>query len=468
MHDPKPIPSGPPPTPTQSIPFRFPSVTSDRAIAFMRLVGDLQVHVLIRLNGAVEPTRLARALRLLLDVEPVLGCRFVPGWHRPHWERLPDLDRLPLCELQETSPPAHDAAITEYLASPPDPDHMPMLRLRIFRQETGDTLVLKVNHLATDGGGSKECAYRLAALYNRLDSKPDLRPTPNLTGRRSLRQVAEQLKAPALARLLATTPRQQWRHRSPARFWHAPYSPTASWGESAPDRTYVLRRLDGDAFRRAKRWGQARGATVNDLLNAAYLRALLDWIAPPPDHPLRLRTTVDLRRYLPTGRTEAVCNCSSFAYPYLGPVGTRNADFTSLVDRMSAEMRRQKQTAIGLHEWAVLGPGFQLLSDAPTRRFLQRNLTLAKAPEAFQPALTNIGRIHPERLHFGPVAPLDAHATASVLYPPGLALSVTGFGDSLTLSSGFCASALPRSEVERLIEHTVDLLASVPMPVTAA
>lgn len=462
MTEPHVIPTFPPPRPTVPIPARQRCVASDRAISLLRESCDAQVHVVVRLAGHVEERRLARALCLLLYTEPVLGSRIVPG-RRPFWERLPDLDRLPFCDLVEPAAPgaAGEAEETRYLASSPDSERLPMLRLRVFRRPEGDTLALKVNHLATDGGGSKECAYRLCALYNNLADAPDLDPTPNLSGRRSLRQVADQLGLWERLDLLRRFVAEQRRRRRPARFWRVPYREGCVRGAAATGRTYLRRRIDGEAFRRAKAYGADHEATVNDLVNAAYVDGLLSWIRPAADVPLRLRNTVDLRRYLPGGRTEAVCNCSSFTYQNLGPACAGGTDLPTLVSRVREEMRAQKAGPLGLPDWAVTAPVLHLVDEERIARFVRTHMVAGKAPEALTPSLSNIGRIHPERLWFGAARPVDAFATASVAYPPFWVVCATGFGDSLTLSAGFCESGLAPGDVSRLLDRMVEQLSSL-------
>ena len=45
--------------------------------------------------------------------------------------------------------------------------------------------------------------------------------------------------------------------------------------------------------------------------------------------------------------------------------------------------------------------------------------------------------------------------TASVIYAPAFAVSVTGFGDSLTLASGICRETADEALVARILELTV-------------
>ncbi len=49
-----------------------------------------EIHLILDFEGTVEKKRLHRSLRLLLDAEPVIGCRFVDHWRKPYWMRLSD------------------------------------------------------------------------------------------------------------------------------------------------------------------------------------------------------------------------------------------------------------------------------------------------------------------------------------------------------------------------------------------
>ena len=71
---------------TLPIPARLPAEFQDQAVrilAGLRAAGDVQTVLVFR--GSLDRDRLARAVRLMLDAEPVLGCRFdeeEPAWVR--------------------------------------------------------------------------------------------------------------------------------------------------------------------------------------------------------------------------------------------------------------------------------------------------------------------------------------------------------------------------------------------------
>ncbi len=69
------------------IPDRFRAVICDKmSFALMSLM-DYQIHFIAEFNGMLDEERLARAMRLMLDAEPVLGSRFVKHWRAPWWQR---------------------------------------------------------------------------------------------------------------------------------------------------------------------------------------------------------------------------------------------------------------------------------------------------------------------------------------------------------------------------------------------
>ncbi len=60
---------------------------ADLQAKIIRLTSEIgcagPVLFVMTFEGRLDPARLARAARLLLDAEPMLGCRFVPGPGRP-------------------------------------------------------------------------------------------------------------------------------------------------------------------------------------------------------------------------------------------------------------------------------------------------------------------------------------------------------------------------------------------------
>ncbi|MFH2006569.1 MAG: hypothetical protein ABI333_08295 [bacterium] len=446
----KPRPSTPT-TPFPPIPSRIPSVTFDRVARMIRLGCDMQLHCVISLDSRIDEARLARAVRLLLDAEPVLGCRFVETRFHPRWERREDLDRLPLVTMVESTQPLVDCV--PFMIMPCVAERDPMVLVRIYRGKT-DTLVLKINHFAVDGGGSKEAAYLLGSLFGALEKDPEYQPRPNLSGRRSLSQLSERFGTLDKLRFFGEGIRHTVARFVPPVSWRVPNREPKGVGARAPGQSYVFHHIGPEGFRKGKELAGRHGATLNDLLVAAFCQACLELEPARETDPLRLRITADLRRYLPTGRAEALCNLSGFVYLDLGKGVPRT--FVELLGRVRDEMKRQKAGPIGLGDTALIGP---LATYVPASFLLsrfERGVARGVPSDLRAPCLTNIGRIDPAQLRFDGVRVTDAFTTATVIYPPILAVAATGFGESITLSAGFCESFLARTDVERIFARMAE------------
>jgi NRPS condensation-like uncharacterized protein len=167
-----------------SIPARLPSVSQDRLLYLNRHLGELYTIYVLTCDGRIDRDRLRQTMRLAIDAEPVLGCRYVPG-RRPYWERRRDLDSLNLCDLAETADLQQELAA--FVAARMDATKDPLLHARIVRGAS-DTLLFQTSHLPIDGAGIKELIALIASLYR--DGGRAI--TPNL-GSRGSRQLFRQI-----------------------------------------------------------------------------------------------------------------------------------------------------------------------------------------------------------------------------------------------------------------------------------
>ena len=132
---------------TGSIPRRLPSRFIDEFIHITTPFFVPQIQLLVDVDGRLDPARLAGALRLCLDAEPVLGCRYVPRWIRPYWERLSAqaLDGAELLREEHTGGDDRSTALERFLVEPLSGTDGPQLRALLVHDEAGDQLVLKVS-----------------------------------------------------------------------------------------------------------------------------------------------------------------------------------------------------------------------------------------------------------------------------------------------------------------------------------
>jgi NRPS condensation-like uncharacterized protein len=449
--------------PDPYLPTVYPAPLGDRLVCMMRRIGDMQVHAVAELEAPLEFCRLQKAVRLAMDAEPVLGCRYVNVPTAPYWRRRDDLDDLEHSQMVETtgtkstSDPNALPALRRFLATPSDPTCDPVLQARLYRdRDRGkDILALKLNHLAGDGAGGKETLYLVSRLYEELARNPDHRPSANVHGSRDLDQLYTNLSWRQQVAAWRALKRDSWRRVWPPRYIRFA-TPGADADVSKVKRDYVFRIIAPEQTRALRRFGRAMHATLNDVFMAAYWVAVERVLRPAAGAPPRLRFTVDLRRYLPCRRAEAICNISGFAYLKLRSDG--GGDFRSLVRAVRAETAYQKAHGIGLSDWIWLRTVQASQLNPYIDAIFARIVSNPKPQMASMPTLTNIGVVVPDRVRFDGRTACNAFVTASVVFPPLLAPALTGYGDRLTLSVGFCDVPGVRSMAEKLLFETVSAL----------
>jgi NRPS condensation-like uncharacterized protein len=427
------------------IPSRFRCVFGDQAVFGMRRFFDGQLHCIISFDGRIDESRLAKAVRLTLEAEPILGCQFIERWRRPYWQRRSDLDCIELFSLVETTLPEDE--ILKFMVMPVDLSGHPLVRCRVIRGRS-DTLCIKIDHLVVDAGGAKEYAYLLASIYRRLSDHPAFVPEPNVNGRRSMRQLGEQFGFMDKLKIIRRAFRDMKSLYFPRAHWAFP-----SCSADASEPTYILRHIRQEQFLAMKRLGEKHHATINDMMLTAIFRALYDIIRPPPDVPLRLTNTVDLRRYMPSGKAEALCSFSGFSYPNIGTEpGTA---FEDTLIKVRDDMNARKADYFGLGDLAQGMAVFKCLPFGLACALFQRAWGQMITAGILPPDFTNMGAIDPGQLDFGAPGVTDARLTAGRTFPPFFGMGVSGFRESLTLSVGFCQTAVQRALVERFFDRII-------------
>lgn len=416
------------------IPERFRVPAMDQVEHICRNGADQQLHCVVMLDGRVDEERLAKAVSLTLDSEPVLGCRFVERTFRPHWERRDDLGEAGLCSTSEGTEAAR--ALTDFITVANDPSRDTVVRLRVLRSET-DAVCVKLDHSASDAGGIKEYVYLLCATYRRLEEDPGWKPAPGAGGDRTMRQLTRSLG-------FSTVLRSALAFRFPRPEWGFPWE-----GHGDSDREFAMRRVPPGRFALIREYGRIRRSTINDVVLAAYFRALFALVDTNPDEPMPVQVPIDLRRYLPGGKAEAVTNISGQLVPMVARIP--GEEFSGTLERVRDAMDSFKADSPGVGNAVVIAmttkPGFAICRYAYDR-MVKKAVVTGKT----HPFLSNMGALDPGRLDFGRVGVSDAYLVSPVMFPPGILLGVSSFNDTMTLTLGYSDARRNRSVAERFLD----------------
>lgn len=147
---------------------------------------DRQCRCVIGFDGKAELSLLETAVRLSMEVVPVLNSRFVNHPWKPYWEKLSSHSgelSFRFIESDDTS-----NAVNRFFSEPMDCQKGPQLEVALIRSGH-DTLCVKISHQVTDAAGLLDYIRILSGIYSKLKNNDENEPNDAFTGKRGLGQV---------------------------------------------------------------------------------------------------------------------------------------------------------------------------------------------------------------------------------------------------------------------------------------
>jgi len=407
-------------------------------------MANYQIQPVMRLDGRLDYEKLSQAVRLTIDAEPVFGCRFVES-NIPYWKRIDNIDEIQLCALEKVE--NADEAIKSFLESPLDIDRDPMVKLKLIRSGSYDTICLKINHICCDGAGTKEYIQLLSEFYNALEQKNNvLSITPRIAGRKDQDKLVEALGI--------KDPKSEWKplQDAPRTVWPFPWKPVLK-----NDSRYAMCRMPQSQLDVMSRYGKARGATINDLILTAYYRAMFNFSHPLYGIPMDISTTVDLRRYLPDNKTEAIRNFSGGFITRIERI--KHEPFAETLSRVVKATSKAKKQNPGLQN-AIGGEIVQNMDFLSLFNYfkIQAKTTELIRHFPFFPCnagssgLSNLGIISKSLIKFGNNTVTDAYIVPPAISSPGFLLLAGTYNGVLTFSTSYYKGSILRKDIEKLLD----------------
>jgi NRPS condensation-like uncharacterized protein len=415
------------------VPRSFPLTPWDGLQLLTKKFSDQQVRMVIELDGRLEESRLAEAIRAAVAAEPVLGCRVQDRFFRPRWKPLARFDPASLLRVVPSADPAAD--VHKLLTEDLDPWAGPVVRIGLVRAAR-DMVVVNLDHTAGDAASVRSLCYLLAALYGDPRKVPpaeagayfakrgfgSLRPLmPSAAGRKGL------LGQPPAA----------------GSSWRFPWQD----GIAEYRKRLLIRGLSpakADAFRT---FVTSRKAWPNDVFLTAYFRALGGLLGPGSGVP-RITIPVDLRSYLPARERPRIANFSaSFELALKDGLG---GSFDETLGLIRAVTAGEKCGRPGLAQAAALSSfAGRIPFRIAQRRFTKGKIRMVMPP----PWFIALGVLRPESLAFGPVPARHAYSLQSVSRAGGVfQLSASLYGASVTLAVCFAGDDANEAVVNRFLD----------------
>ncbi len=406
-------------------------------------VSNLQIQAVMKLDGRLDFDKLKRAVRLSVEAEPVLKCRFMEAVH-PYWEPLENIGVVNFCSLQETDD--IETAVQDFIESTVNMDKDPMLQVKLLRPEQNDVLIIRINHSCCDGAGVKEYIQLLADIYNTIDKEDGTYiPVPRFGGRKDQDRLFEELGITNLDSLFI--PGSDILQPT----WPFPWEPCGS-------NTACISVCKSPAgfLDKLKEFAKNKDASINDLILTACYRTMLDKEKPVYGIPMEIPITVDLRRYLPDHKANAIRNFS-------GSVNTKldmilEEPFAETVERVTNMMKEIKanypglQSALGLERVEKIS--FQEILSY-YQAVMETKKTQSFCPlycgDKCVPTLSNLGYMSNSLIKFGEATVIDTYMLPPVVRAPGLLLMVSSYNSDLTFTAGFFKGTVSREFVENFL-----------------
>lgn len=394
---------------------------------FFSRFNDHQIHFVLHPGARIDEHRMKRAVDLLADAFPLLRSRFVFKHGTPCWEDAgPNVKPMVFLKTSENA----EERIQRLICFRADERTGPQLMVFIVRDRREDVLGVIINHMLCDAAGFKELLYLLCSIYSRLKSDPGFRPEKE-TAPRSTKQVLDGFSRKEKVRILFQ-PYRLSRHDNSIVFG-------LEGDENSP--FLVTHTITKDRFLSAKGFAKRNGATVNDLILAAYLRALQQML---PGQTTAIQCILDLRKYLPASHTKLLCNLTSTLACDIGPdVGS---SFIDTLSKVKSAMDAEKEQLSCLHLILLLEAAFHILPYSLMKKAVLKSY---RNPPL---AMSNIGILDEKRLAFDGIPAKSAFMSGSVKYKPYFQLALSTFGNELTLSAAFHGTHADRNKVERFLE----------------
>ena len=387
-------------------------------------INDHTLHFAATLSGKLDLKRFKYAVNLSADVFPLIRCRFDKNMNQMTWvdEGYTADDMVRFLESRNME----DSA-AEFLSKEIDAIRGPQLKVQIIRSRDTDKICISMNHMLCDAAGFKEYLYLLCNIYSNSDETWNLlrKPMEN----RMLKQVFKTFSI--RDKLKIVLGKDDMATIDSIRFGLA-------GDRSNP---FIEKRfISKEQFSALKVFAKQYGATVNDLIVAAYLRVLYQLYG----RTIVISSTVDLRKYLPDRRAGGICNlCTNLTCNIGSEIGST---FAQTLIKVKQVMDKEKSDITCVKSVYLMERAFDVLPDKLAIRLLEKNFSNPFI------AFTNIGILDKSKLTFGNIKVTDAYMTGSIKYSPYFQLAISTFDDVAALSVNLYGTQADRNKIALFLD----------------
>ncbi|WP_048152729.1 condensation domain-containing protein [Methanolacinia paynteri] len=268
-------------------PERAPAPPFDIFNIYFDKIYDPTMHLCFSLDSRIDEERFRSAFMLALDSDPYLSSRYVEKNGAAYWERISREKYEKAFSFHvvgegDLAPPDVPPGFVDVYSGPP-------AAAAVFRAEgKGDVVTVSIHHGCSDVRGLIDLASFLFTVYRKLGEDPAYVPEFRGWYDRDAKKILEKFSEEDIEK-------EAGREKRIVDRWAFPFEYR---GRGTP--RYAFRIFPEERLSAVKEFGKRYGATVNDVLIAAYILALIEIRDDPSDRNNQrgVLSSADMRRHL--------------------------------------------------------------------------------------------------------------------------------------------------------------------------
>ena len=387
----------------------------DKMQYLFRAYYNRTMHAAYYYDGTIDEVALAQVYEAVIKEIPVLHSTYHNNFIKPYWTLNETFSASDFFTLIETDDPEKE--LDDFMGYTVPADGKVQMRACIIRSNGKDILATVVNHMCFDGSDMRSLNMKVVETYNKYKETGVIAPEIK-KGTRCADQVYYELSpedqkiAKGLYKNISTV-------ENKVTF------PFAQDDGSEKCRL-VREKLCRDDFLAMKAKGKSMGATINDVLLAAYFRALYNHVGRK--ETITVPCMYDLRRYT-GGKSLGLTNMIGFMPCTISPdVGATMADTIKKIQEALKGAKEDKFT--GLYSLPLLKLAYAIFPHFISEIAIRMGYTNPYI------GMSNIGIINPSEFGFNGLTLVDAFYSGAIKYKPYMQLALTTFQNEITFSVG--------------------------------
>ncbi len=409
----------------------------DKMHYLFRDYNDRMVHVELRYDFEIDIEILKTVLICFFEKAPVLHSSFTDNHLHPYWT-VKDYHIDEVLTVKNVNEEELDSEINDFLIQHIPTDSNIQMKVAVFNHSGKSVLCIVENHMCMDGGDFKYFLKSLCKNYNDY-AENKISPINLKTGTRSFESVYEDFSSAEkqMAKRLYKNVNSKDEHAFPLT------------QDDIRDSSFIARRkVSADVFNKIKEVGKKHGATINDMLVAAYFHSIYELADFNKNDSVSISCAIDLRRHIKDSQDLGVTNHTAWMQCKVPRCG--RDIFETLTYTVNSVNQFKKDRFIGLHGLPLLSLGYKILPHAASEEIIKIGYSNPLL------AMSNIGVLDEKSLALAGNEPTDGFMSGAVKYKPYVLLSVTSMRKELTFS--MCVRG--NDEDKKIVEHFFDIFES--------